>query len=349
MIRELVDVAIVGASGYTGGELVRLLDGHPHVRLTALSSRTYAGQSIGDVFLSLRGLEYRFESLSPEEIVSRADVIFIAAPHGVAMTYAPHVVEAGKTMVDLGTDFRFRDALVYEKWYKIPHTCPELLAKAVYGLPEVHRDEMAAASIIGNPGCYPTSIILALAPLLEAGAIDGDMVIADSKSGISGAGRKSEVTYSFCELNGEVRPYGVFNHRHTPEIEQELSLLAGKSVKAVFTPHLVPMVRGMVSTVYARVKPGYTKESVRSLYQQRYGDEPFVRLLDPGTYPSTKAVAGSNYCDISVDFDETSSMAILTSAIDNLGKGASSQAVQCMNILLGLDETVGIPKCPLFP
>lgn len=348
-VSELIKAGIVGASGYTGGELVRLLDSHPGVLLSALSSRTYAGQNVGDVFSSLRGLEYQFESLTPEEIVSKTDVIFIAAPHGVAMTYAPTVCEAGKKMIDLGTDFRFGDVSVYEKWYKIPHTCPHLLAQAAYGLPEVHRSEIAGASIIGNPGCYPTSIILALAPLLLAGAIEGGMVIADSKSGISGAGKKTDVAYSFCELSGEVHPYGVLSHRHTPEIEQELSMLAGNAVKAVFTPHLVPMVRGMLSTVYARVKPGYTQKALRSLYEEQYANEPFVRLLDPGAYPSTKAVMGSNYCDISVDFDETASVAVLVSAIDNLGKGASSQAVQCMNLMFGLAETTGIAGLPLFP
>lgn len=339
----------MGASGYTGGELVRLLHGHPDVRLSALSSRTHGGKKVGDLYSSLRGLDYLFEEWSPERIVAETDVVFAAAPHGVAMQYAPLVVEAGKKLIDLGTDFRFRDVSLYELWYKIPHSCPHLLADAVYGLPEVHRSEIASAQIIGNPGCYPTSIILALTPLLEAGAVSDSIVIADSKSGVSGAGRKADAAYNFCELTGELHPYGVLHHRHTPEIEQELSLLAGTSIKTVFTPHLVPAVRGMVSTVYVRTKPGYTGESLRHLFEQRYSSEPFIRLLDQGCYPGTKAVAGSNYCDISIDYDESTSLAIVVSAIDNLGKGASSQAVQCMNVMFGLDETAGIAGLPLFP
>lgn len=348
-VSQLIRAAIVGASGYTGGELVRLLHCHPQVELVALSSRTYGGQDIGSVLSSLKGLNYRFKEMNPEQIASEADVVFVAAPHGVAMQFAPAVVEAGKKLIDLGTDFRFRDVALYEQWYKIQHSCPHLLAESVYGLPEVHRLEIAKARVIGNPGCYPTSIILALAPLLEARAVADDLIIADSKSGVSGAGRKSDTAYSFCELTGEVHPYSVLNHRHTPEIEQELSLLAGRKIKAVFTPHLVPTVRGIISTVYVRIKPGYTRESIRGLYERRYEGEPFVRLLDEGHYPSTKAVTGSNYCDISVDFDESTSLAIVVAAIDNLGKGASSQAVQCMNIMFGLEETAGIAGLPLFP
>jgi len=348
-VSRLIKAGIVGASGYTGGELVRLLHAHPNVGSLALSSRTYSGKKVGDVFSSLRGLDYQFEELTPEQIVADTEVVFVAAPHGVAMQYAPIVDAAGKKMIDLGPDFRFRDVSVFERWYKIPHSCPDLLADAVYGLPEVHRLEIAEATIIGNPGCYPTSIILALAPLLEAGAVADGFVIADSKSGVSGAGRKADAAYNFCELTGEVRPYGVLHHRHVPEIEQELSLLAKSGVKALFTPHLVPTIRGIVSTVYVSIKPDYSKESLRSLFEERYKDEPFIRLLGEGSHPGTKAVLGSNYCDISVDFDESTSMAVVVSAIDNLGKGAASQAVQCMNIMFGLDETAGIAGLPVFP
>lgn len=348
-MRQLIRAGIVGASGYTGGELIRLLHAHPEVELTAISSRTFSGKQAGEVFGSLTGSGYKFEDLSPEEIVARTDVIFVAAPHGVAMEYAPIAYAAGKKMIDLGPDFRFRDASLYEQWYKIPHSCPQLLAGAVYGLPEIHRHEIADAKIIGNPGCYPTSIILALAPLFEAGAVADSFVIADSKSGISGAGRKADPAYSFCELTGEVRPYGVLQHRHVPEIEQELSLLAGAPVKALFTPHLVPVIRGIVSTIYAWIKPGYSEELIRGLYEERYKDEPFIMLLEPGLHPGTKAVAGSNHCHISIDFDPATSTAVIVSAIDNLGKGAASQAVQCMNIMFGLDETAGISGYPPFP
>jgi len=348
-VNRVIKAGIVGASGYTGGELIRLLHAHPEVELTALSSRTYSGKRAGEVFSSLRGLDYQFEDLEPEVIAAKTDVIFVAAPHGVAMEYAPIVQAAGKKLIDMGPDFRFRDPGLYEQWYKIPHSCPQLLASAVYGLPEIHRQEIAEAQIIGNPGCYPTSIILALAPLLEAGAVVDGFVIADSKSGISGAGRKADAAYGFCELSGEVRPYGVLQHRHVPEIEQELSYLAGAKVKALFTPHLVPMIRGIVSTVYAWIKPGYSEELIRSLYAECYKDEPFIRLLEAGSHPGTKAVAGSNYCDISINFDPSTSTAIIVSAIDNLGKGAASQAVQCMNIMFGLEETAGISGLPLFP
>jgi N-acetyl-gamma-glutamyl-phosphate reductase len=252
-------------------------------------------------------------------------------------------------MIDLGADFRFRDPSLYEMWYKIPHTCKEILAKAVYGLPEIHRSEIAEADIVGNPGCYPTSVILALAPLVSEGAVVSDSVIADSKSGISGAGRNADIAYNFCEMDEGVRPYGVLKHRHTPEMEQELSLLAGSEIKMVFTPHLIPMVRGIVSTVYARVKPGCAREQLRSWYEARYSKEPFVRLLDEGSYPTTKAVYGSNLCDISIDFDEANSMVVVVSALDNLGKGAASQAVQIMNVMFGLDETAGIAQLPVFP
>lgn len=348
-VSRLIKAGIVGASGYSGGELVRLLHGHPDVELVALSSRTYAGKGIGDVFPSLRGLAYRFEEFTPEDIVSLADVLFIAAPSGVAMSYAPVVAAAGKKMIDLGADFRFNDPALYEKWYKMPHSCAELLARAVYGLPEIHRTELAKADLAGNPGCYPTSVILALAPLLSQGAVAGDLIIADSKSGVSGAGRSADIAYNFCEVDEGVRPYGVLKHRHTPEMEQELSLLADSKVKVVFTPHLIPMVRGIVSTVYAKVKPGCTKEQLRSWYEGKYSREPFVRLLDEGSYPTTKAVYGSNLCDISVDFDEANSMAVVCSALDNLGKGAASQAVQIMNIMFGIDETAGIAQLPVFP
>ncbi len=348
-VSRLIKAGIVGASGYSGGELVRLLHGHSDVELVALSSRTYAGKGIGDVFSSLRGLAYKFEEFAPEDIVSLVDVLFIAAPSGVAMSYAPVVAAAGKKMVDLGADFRFSDASLYEKWYKIPHTCAELLAKAVYGLPEIHRSEIAKADIAGNPGCYPTSVILALAPLVSEGAVVGDMVIADSKSGVSGAGRSADIAYNFCEVGEGVRPYGVLKHRHTPEMEQELSLLAGSKVKVVFTPYLIPMVRGIVSTVYVKVRPGCTNEQLRSWYEARYSKEPFIRLLDEGSYPTTKAVYGSNLCDISIDFDEASSMAVVVSALDNLGKGAAAQAVQTMNVMFGIDETAGIAQPPVFP
>ncbi|MEA4884582.1 MAG: N-acetyl-gamma-glutamyl-phosphate reductase [Clostridia bacterium] len=347
----MIEVGIVGASGYTGGELIRILAGHPEARVRRVSSRTYAGKKIGEVFQSLWDrVDLTCEDLSSEEMASRCDLVFTAVPHGAAMPIAPTVRAAGKKMVDLGADFRFDDASIYESWYKVKHEQPGLLEESVYGLPELNRDRVRKAWLVGNPGCYPTTVVLGLAPLLRAGAIDTAGIIIDAKSGVSGAGRKPGLAYHYPERNDSLAPYGVAGHRHTPEIEQELSKLAGKPVTVTFTPHLVPLTRGMLSTIYASpVGNCPSCEELAGMYHEFYRRDHFVRVLPPDRLPETKAVCGSNFCDISLRVDSRTNRVIIMSAIDNLVKGASGQAVQNMNLMFGLDEKTGLDMMPVYP
>lgn len=343
-------VAIVGASGYTGVELARLLCNHPHVELTAVTSRQYAGQPLAEVFPSLRGkISLVCENLTVEQIAGRADLVFAAVPHKTAMDLVPQLLDAGKKVVDLSADFRLRDVKVYEEWYQ-PHSSPAFLAEAVYGLPELYREQIRSARLVANPGCYPTSIILGLAPLLRADIIDPHTIIADSKSGTSGAGRGAAVATLFCEVTDGFRPYKVGGtHRHIPEIEQELSQIAGKDIRVSFTPHLLPVSRGILSTVYASLHAGFDEAGIRALYAESYDSEPFVRVLPAGSIPATQHVRGSNFCDIAVTIDHRTSRIIVTSAIDNIVKGASGQAVQNMNLLCGFPEQAGLEGAPFFP
>ena len=343
-------VAIVGSSGYTGVELARILCNHPHVEITAATSRQYAGKKLAEVFPNLRSrVDLVCENLGVAEICERADVIFTAVPHKTAMNVVPELLAAGKKVIDLSADFRLRDVAVYEKWYD-PHTAPEYLAEAVYGLPEIYREKIKTARLIANPGCYPTSIILALAPLLAAGVVDARTIIADSKSGTSGAGRGASVATLFCEVTDGFRPYKVGGtHRHIPEIEQELSVLAGDDVTVSFTPHLLPVSRGILSTIYASVQPGVTREEIASLYARQYDGEYFIRVLEAGALPATQYVRGSNFCDIAFALDPRTSRIIITSAIDNIVKGASGQAVQNMNLVCGFAENAGLETAPYFP
>lgn len=343
-------VAIVGSSGYTGVELARILCNHPHVELTAATSRQYAGKKLAEVFPNLRSrTDLVCENLEVAEICDRADVIFTAVPHKTAMNVVPELLAAGKKVIDLSADFRLRDVAVYEKWYD-PHTAPEYLAEAAYGLPEIYREKIKTARLIANPGCYPTSIILALAPLLAASVVDAHTIIADSKSGTSGAGRGASVATLFCEVTDGFRPYKVGGtHRHIPEIEQELSVLAGDDVTVSFTPHLLPVSRGILSTIYASVKPGVTREEIASLYARQYDGEYFIRVLEEGALPATQYVRGSNFCDIAFAIDTRTSRIIITSAIDNIVKGASGQAVQNMNLICGFAEHAGLESAPFFP
>ena len=349
----MIKVGIVGASGYTGGELVRILSRHPQAELVCVSSRTYVGRKIGEVFGSLWGLvDLVCDDMSPEEAAARCDLVFTAVPHGAAMSVAPAVKRAGGKMIDLGADFRFTDAVVYETWYKVNHQCPSLLAESVYGLSELNRERIAHAWLVGNPGCYPTTVLLALAPVLAARLVDPSGIIIDAKSGVSGAGRKPGQMYHYAERNDSLAPYGVATHRHTPEIEQELSRLAGELVNVTFTPHLVPLTRGMLSTIYASPAPGRpipSEDELVAAYEEFYKDEYFVRVLPPDRLPETKAVCGSNFCDIAVRVDKRAGRIIAMSAIDNLVKGAAGQAVQNMNIMFGLSETLGVDAMPLFP
>lgn len=345
----MTNIGIIGASGYTGAELARILCNHPHVNITAATSRQYDGIKISDVFPHLRDkVDITCENLGIEELCDRADVFFTAVPHKTAMSIVPQFLMEGKKVIDLSADFRLRDVKVYEKWYQ-QHSSPQLLQKAVYGLPELYRHEIKQTSLVANPGCYPTSIILALAPLLENKAILPQTIIADSKSGTSGAGRSASVATLFCEVADGFRPYSVTSHRHTPEIEQEVSLLCDEDIAISFTPHLLPISRGILSTIYATLTEGVTAEKVHEMYMHKYQSEEFIRVLDDNKFPATQYVRGSNYCDIGFKVDPRTNRIIIMSAIDNIVKGASGQAVQNMNLVCGFAENEGLHGAPFFP
>jgi len=346
----MLKVAVVGASGYTGVELLRILHSHPEVAVTCVTSEQSAGRPISDVFPTLRGrYDMVLENLEPVGIAEQVDIVFTALPHKAAMEVVPTFIKMGKNVVDLSADYRLHDADVYASWYE-KHLNPELLQEAVYGIPELRRAQIGEASLVANPGCYPTSVILGLAPLLKGKVIDPKSVIVDAKSGVSGAGRGAKVEGLYCEVNEGFRAYGVGGtHRHIPEIEQELALLAGVPLKIAFTPHLVPMDRGILSTIYTNPLGKVTAADLITLYEAFYDGEPFVRVLPEGTFPSTAHVRGSNFCDIGIAVDERTGRVIVVSAIDNLVKGASGQAVQNMNLMCGLPETLGLDFLPIFP
>jgi N-acetyl-gamma-glutamyl-phosphate reductase len=346
----MINVGIIGASGYTGAELARILCNHPEVRITVATSRQNAGRPLSEIFPSLRGkVDLICENLSPAELCKKADFFFTAVPHKTAMDLVPDLLATGKKVVDLSADFRLRNVSIYEEWYQ-PHSSSQLIAEAVYGLPELYRHSISGARLVANPGCYPTSIILGLAPLLKAGAVVAQTIIADSKSGTSGAGRAAQTGSLFCEVHDGFRPYKVGRaHRHTPEIEQELGALAGADVRISFTPHLLPISRGILSTVYASLVPGFDREKIDALYYNQYRNEPFIRLLKEDSFPATQYVRGSNFCDISYKIDHATNRIIVMSAIDNIVKGASGQAVQNMNLMQGFEETSGLKTVPLFP
>lgn len=346
----MTTVAVVGASGYTGLELLRLLDRHPEVTVTCVTSEQSAGKKISDLFPSLRGrCDLVLEPLEPAAIAAKAEVIFTALPHQAAMAVVPDFLAAGRKVIDLSADYRLHDPDVYGAWYE-PHKNPELLQAAVYGLPELRRDAIRQACLVANPGCYPTSVILGLKPLLEAGLIDPDSIIADSASGVSGAGRAAKIDSLYCEVNEGFKAYGVGGvHRHTPEIEQELSELAGQPVTITFTPHLVPMDRGILSTIYATPIKAVSTEELVALYAHSYQHEPFVRILPKGQFPSTAYVRGSNFCDLGVTHDSRTNRVIVVAAIDNLVKGASGQAIQNMNLLCGFPENRGLEGIAIYP
>ncbi|AVX21760.1 N-acetyl-gamma-glutamyl-phosphate reductase [Carboxydocella sporoproducens DSM 16521] len=345
----MIKVGIVGATGYTGAELIRILQGHPEVKIEVLTSQSYAGQEIAQVFPQLSPLELPVLIEQEQDKLTEVDVAFLALPHGVSMPIAARLLSAGVKVIDLGADFRLKDAVAYQTWYGLEHSYPQLLAEAVYGLPELKREQIAAARLVANPGCYPTSILLALAPALKHGLLHLDTIIADSKSGVSGAGRGVSLGVHFSEVNENFKAYNVGQHRHTAEIEQELAVLAGKPLTITFTPHLVPMTRGILSTVYAKLRQNLEEEEIRAIYRDFYRGEPFVKVLEAGQYPQTKWCAGSNRAFIGLKKDARTGRLILVSAIDNLVKGASGQAVQNMNILFGLPETMGLEETGLWP
>lgn len=346
----MIRVGIIGATGYTGAELVRLLCRHPRVELVGLTSRTYSGEPYWRIYPHLRNYVDRdCEELDLGQLVGRSDVVFTALPHSHSMDVAREIVKQGKRLVDLGADFRLKSRALYERWYGVTHTASELLADAVYGLPELYREQIRGARLVANPGCYPTASILAAAPLLKRDLVYPDSIIIDAKTGVSGAGRSFSLAAHYAEANENVLAYKVAAHRHTPEIEQELGLLAGQDLLISFTPHLVPATRGILATAYAKMSRFLDREELFSVYAEFYRDEPFVRVLPPGVLPRTKAVSGSNHCDIGVVSDSRTKRAVIVTAIDNLVKGASGQAVQNMNLMCGLDEATGLQSPGLYP
>jgi len=350
MTNSKLKIAIVGSSGYTGGELFRLLLNHHRAAVTVVTSEKSAGKPITSIFPHLSGLtELVCEPLDPEAIAKKADFVFLALPHVTAQEAAFRFQQLGTKVVDLSADYRLADPSLYEKWYEHCHQYPELLESAVYGLPELHREKIKKASLTANPGCYPTSAILGLAPLVKKGAVELSTIVVDSKSGVSGAGRSPSLAHHYPEVNEGLMAYKVGTHRHTPEIEQELGGLAGRAVTISFTPHLIPMNRGILSTIYATLNSPVDTGQVHALYREFYGNEPFVRVLPVGQFPNVRNVRGSNFCDIGVYADPRTGRAVVVAAIDNLVKGASGQAIQNMNLMMGFDETEGLKVAGVFP
>ena len=346
MADKTLRIGIVGGTGYTGVELLRLLAQHPHSELAVITSRQEAGTRVAAMFPNLRGrVELEFSAPS-DAALSRCDVVFFATPNGVAMQQARMLVEAGVRVIDIAADFRIKDIATWEKWYGTKHACPELVAQAVYGLPEVNRESIKRARIVANPGCYPTAVQLGLLPLIKSGRVDLEHLIADAKSGVSGAGRKAEVHTLFAEASDNFKAYGVTGHRHHPEILQGLRQMAGGEVRLTFVPHLTPMVRGIHATLYARLTGSV---DLQQLYEQHYADEPFVDVLPAGSHPDTRSVRGSNLCRIAVHQPQGGDIAVVLSVIDNLTKGAAGQAVQNMNLMCGLPETAGLEQIALMP
>jgi N-acetyl-gamma-glutamyl-phosphate reductase len=342
----MIKVGIVGATGYTGVELLRLLINHPKVTIQSITSRGEAGKYVSDLFPNLRGhIDQKF-SLPDLEQLAACDLVFFATPHCVAMEMVPELIEHGVKVIDLSADFRLRDAAQWEHWYNMPHTCPELLSEAVYGLPEVNRDAIKSAQLIAVPGCYPTATQLGFIPLLEQGLIDTEHLIADVKSGVSGAGRKAAIGTLLTESSENMKAYAVTGHRHLPEITQGLNDISNDAVTLTFVPHLTPMIRGIHATLYGNLKRNF---DLQALFEQRYANEPFVDILPPGSHPETRTVAGTNMCRIAVHQSEQSNTVIVLSVIDNLVKGASGQAIQNMNILFDLPEEMGLNLIAVIP
>lgn len=345
----MVKIGILGGTGYAGIEVVRLLTRHPDAEITRIVSQSFAGQRISDVYQNLRGIcDVVCTTLDVEDISRSCDLVFTALPHGASKEVIPSLYEKGLKVIDLSGDFRYRDAGVYEQWYGAPHSSPELLKESVYGLCELHRDEIPQHRLVGNPGCYTTCSILGLAPLVKAGLSDNRTLIVDAKSGVTGAGRGLALPNLFCECTETMKAYKVATHRHTSEIEQELSLLAGEEIVLSFTPHLAPMKRGILATCYANLNEKKTTEDLVRLYKEFYQGERFVRVYDAGELPEVKHIAGSNYVGIGVVVDERLNRAIVVSCVDNLVKGAAGQAIQNMNLICGLPEETGLTDAGLY-
>jgi N-acetyl-gamma-glutamyl-phosphate reductase len=342
----MIKVGIVGGTGYSGVELLRLLSQHPAVQLSVITSRKETGQQVADLFPSLRGhVDLAFSDPNAAALAT-CQAVFFATPNGVAMQQARPLLESGARVIDLSADFRLRDVTVWEKWYGMSHACPDLLAEAAYGLPEVNRDRIRTARLVANPGCYPTAVLLGLLPLVEAGLVDLDHLIADAKSGVSGAGRKAETHILFSEAADNFKAYGVPGHRHLPEIAQGLASIAGREVGLTFVPHLTPMIRGIHATLYARM---HKPVDLQSVYESRYAREPFVDVLPAGSHPDTRSVRGANVCRIAPHAPQQRDTAVVLSVIDNLVKGAAGQAVQNFNLMFGLPETTAVDQPALMP
>lgn len=343
----MIRVGIIGGTGYTGVELLRILSRHPRAKVEVITSRGEAGTAVSEIFPNLRGfIDLNFVAPGEADLES-CDVVFSATPNGVAMTYARRLLQAGVRLIDIAADFRLKDHNEWAKWYGTEHQCPELLDEAVYGLPEINRAKIKTARLVANPGCYPTSIALALLPLLENQLVDTADLIADAKSGVSGAGRNAKVNNLFAEIADSFKAYGVAGHRHRPEINQTLSAVAGELVSITFVPHLVPMIRGILATVYA--SPRAQVVDIQAIYESRYADEPFVDVMPPNSHPDTRSVRASNTCRLAVHHPERRGKIIVIAVIDNLVKGAAGQAVQNMNLMFNIDEDSGLATPPLLP
>lgn len=342
-----IRAGIVGGTGYTGAELLRLLSGHPEVDLTVITSRSEAGVAVADMFPNLRGrLDLAFSEPDPATLES-CDVVYFATPNGTAMNLVPPLLEAGVRVVDLAADFRIKDPDVWQQWYKVPHACPELLEEAVYGLPEVNRERIAGARLVANPGCYATAVQLGFLPLIEAGAVDAGRLVADGKSGVSGAGRGLKQTSLFCEAQENMHAYAVLGHRHLPEITQGLVEAAGGEIGLTFVPHLTPMIRGIHVTLYSPLRDAGA--DLQALFERRFADEPFVDVLPAGAQPETRSVRGANHCRLAVHRPQGGDTVVVLGVVDNLVKGAAGQAVQNMNIMFGLEETFGLQQIAALP
>lgn len=346
----MLKVFICGGSGYTGSELLRILTGHDEVNVVGVTSEKSAGMAVNSLFPAFFVYkDLKFENLNVDAIKDRADVYFLALPHGKSQQVSAELFKYGKKVIDLSADFRIKNPQTYSLWYKTEHHYPSLLQEAVYGLPEIYREKIKEAKLIANPGCYPTSVILPLYPFLKGNLIDPHTIIANSCSGVSGAGRKAETSLSYCEVNEDFRAYNVTKHRHTPEIEQELGFASGSSLTIDFTTHLLPLNRGILSTIYANLNKELTTANALEILTEQYKNEPFIKIMPEGELPSIKYVRGTNYCYIGAVCNPRTKRLILISAIDNLVKGASGQAVQNMNIMFGIDETKALKNLALSP
>jgi N-acetyl-gamma-glutamyl-phosphate reductase len=346
---KTIKVSVIGASGYGGAETVRLLATHPQVQLVHVTAETQKGAAMSSLYPNLRGfVDQLMVEADLERIGSASDMTIVSLPSGMAMNLVPELLKQGSRVIDVAADFRLKQAALYPQWYKVTHTAPEYLDEAVYGLPELHREAIARARLVANPGCYPAAALLALTPLLRAGMVRPQGIVVDAKSGVSGAGRGGGGGIGFSETNENVKAYSVVEHNHTAEIEQELSDVAGTTVQVVFTPHLIPMTRGILVTAYAPLAGDLSDGDALALYQQAYASEPFVRVLD-SVLPETKATLGSNFCDVAVKVNQRAGVAIAIAAIDNLGKGAAGQAVQNLNLMCGLPEETGLKFPGVYP